>query len=134
MKHFLVTVAHTCNPRPEEAEAGGALSLRPAWATQRTLSPKTKQTNKEGSSILKCIVHSQQARLRSVPGRAISGPIVPETSRCYGNLHNPSIDPAPARSLASPHQSLLLTDRTTTPTPNTLKSYICKNCRKIHVA
>jgi hypothetical protein len=28
-------VAHAFNPRTQEAEAGGSLSLRPAWSTQR---------------------------------------------------------------------------------------------------
>jgi major histocompatibility complex class I len=28
-------VAHTFNPSTQEAEAGGLLSLRPAWSTER---------------------------------------------------------------------------------------------------
>jgi hypothetical protein len=46
-------VAHTFDPSPQEAEAGGFLSLRPAWSTKwvpgqsglykETLSRKTKQ-------------------------------------------------------------------------------------------
>lgn len=30
-----VVVVHTCNPSTQEADAGGSLSLRPAWSTQR---------------------------------------------------------------------------------------------------
>jgi hypothetical protein len=55
--HRRAVVAHTFNPSTREAEAGGFLSLRPAWSTKwvpgqpglyrETLSRKQKQTNKQ---------------------------------------------------------------------------------------
>jgi hypothetical protein len=57
-------VAHTFNPSTWEAEAGGFLSLRPAWSTKRipgkpglyreTLSQKNKQTNKQNTLLNGC--------------------------------------------------------------------------------
>jgi hypothetical protein len=58
-------VAHTFNPSTWEAEAGGFLSSRPAWSTERapgqtglhrgTLSQKTKQKPKKKILLLMCV-------------------------------------------------------------------------------
>lgn len=36
-------VVYTCNPSSWEAEAGEAVSLKPAWGTHKPLFQKTKQ-------------------------------------------------------------------------------------------
>jgi hypothetical protein len=56
-------VAHAFNPSTPEAEAGGFLSLRPAWSTEwapgqpglyrETLSRKTKKKKKSDTSLNK---------------------------------------------------------------------------------
>jgi hypothetical protein len=67
MKYFLKiqykpgVVVHTFNPSTWEAEAGGFLSLRPAWSTKwvpgqpelhrETMSRKTKQNKKKKNSV-----------------------------------------------------------------------------------
>ena len=53
-------MVHAFNPSTQEAEAGGFLSLRPAWSTKlvpgqpglhrETLSRKTKQTKKQNKT------------------------------------------------------------------------------------
>jgi hypothetical protein len=48
--------AHTFNPSTREAEAGGFLSSRPAWATQRNpVSKKKKNKKKKRKKQEKCI-------------------------------------------------------------------------------
>jgi hypothetical protein len=54
-------VAHAFNPSTQEAEAGGSLSLRPAWFTEQvpgqpwlpreTLIPKTKMNERMNESL-----------------------------------------------------------------------------------
>jgi hypothetical protein len=46
-------VAHTCNPSTQEAEAGGFISSRPAWATPGDFvsKNKTKQTTTTAKSV-----------------------------------------------------------------------------------
>jgi hypothetical protein len=44
-------VVRACNPSTQEAETGGLLSLRTAWATQQDLDSRKKEKKKNKKSI-----------------------------------------------------------------------------------